>query len=78
MSVITIPAPKPLTRGDVVLAAFPYSDLSATKRRPAVIVGSDPVQGDFTLVFISSQQVNNITFGEMALLPAHLEFPGRD
>ncbi len=28
-------------RGDVVLIPFPYTDLSASKTRPAVVVSSD-------------------------------------
>ena len=39
----------PLARGDIVLAAFPFSDLSSTKRRPAVIVGANVALGEFTL-----------------------------
>lgn len=46
--------PSSLIRGDVVLAAFPFTDLSSTKRRPAVIVGVDTALGDFTLAFITS------------------------
>jgi mRNA interferase MazF len=65
---------RPLTRGDIVLVRFPFTDLSATKRRPAVVVWADPAQTDFTLVFISSQNVATLTFGEVALLPTHPEF----
>src|SRR5437870_5292463 len=65
---------RPLSRGDVVLTHFPFTDLSATKRRPAVIVGSDPTMMDFTLVFISSQQVAHLNPGETAVLTTHPEF----
>ena len=45
---------RPVARGDIVLVSFPFSDLSATKRRPAAVLWADPAQADFTLAFISS------------------------
>ena len=69
-------ASRPLARGDVVLVPFPFTDLSTTKRRPGVIVGLDPVQGDFLLAFISSQQITSIGLGELPILPTHPEFAG--
>jgi len=67
-------APRPRARGDVVLALFPFTDLSSAKRRPAIIVGSDPAQNDFTLAFVSSQQITSLGVGDFALLPTHPEF----
>ena len=49
-----------LHRGDIVLGPFPFTDLSAKKVRPALIVSPDPQQEDVVLVFISS------------VLPSHL------
>ncbi|MBV9852772.1 MAG: type II toxin-antitoxin system PemK/MazF family toxin [Armatimonadetes bacterium] len=72
---MTIPAAsRPLTRGDVVLVPFPFTDLSRAKRRPGVIIGTDPGQGDFTLAFISSQQATSLGLGELSVLPTHHEF----
>ena len=68
-------APRLITRGDMVLVPFPFTDLSTTKRRPAVVLWADPRQADFALAFISSQHVSNIGIGEVALLPTHPEFP---
>ena len=53
-------------RGDVVLIPFPYTDLSASKTRPAVVVSSDiyhAVRSEFLLAYVSSQisQANPIT-----------------
>lgn len=45
-------------RGEVVLIPFPYTDLSATKTRPAVIVSSPAyhaVRPDLLLAYVSSQ-----------------------
>ncbi len=65
----------PLTRGDIVLAAFPFADLSSTKRRPAVIIALDMARGDFTLAFITSQQPASAGGDEVTILPSHTEFP---
>ena len=45
-------------RGDVVLIPFPYTDLSATKTRPAVVVSSKryhAVRPDLLVAYVSSQ-----------------------
>lgn len=45
-------------RGDVVLIPFPFTDLSATKTRPAVVVSSaiyHSVRPDLLLAYVSSQ-----------------------
>jgi mRNA interferase MazF len=67
-------ASRPLSRGDVVLVRFPYTDLSGTKRRPAIVLWADSTQTDFTLAFVSSQGLTSIVVGEALLLPTHPEF----
>ena len=45
-------------RGDVVLLPFPYTNLNATKTRPAVVVSSELYQSsrpDLLLAYVSSQ-----------------------
>ncbi len=45
-------------RGDVVLIPFPFTDLSAAKTRPAVIVSSDlyhQTRSELLLAYVSSQ-----------------------
>ncbi len=47
-------------RGDVVLIPFPFTDLTATKTRPAVVVSSATYQGvrsELLLGYVSSQIV---------------------
>jgi mRNA interferase MazF len=44
-------------KGDVVLLPFPFTDLTATKTRPAVVVSVETFQrntGDFTVAMITS------------------------
>ena len=66
--------PRVIVRGDIVLVPFPFSDLSQTKRRPAVVISANLDQTDFTLAFMSSQHVRQSGTGELAILPTHPEF----
>ena len=44
-----------MKRGTVVLASFPFTDLTSSKRRPTVIVSKvNPNKSDVTVAFISS------------------------
>jgi mRNA interferase MazF len=45
-------------RGDIVLVAFPFTDLTSTKRRPALVVSPDSFNDalqDIVLVALTSQ-----------------------
>lgn len=45
-----------MNRGTIVLTVFPFTDLSSTKRRPAVVVSDTRFNDrDTTLAFISSK-----------------------
>jgi len=44
-----------LARGDIVLVSFPFTDMSARKVRPAVIVSSNPQKSDVIVAFITSR-----------------------
>lgn len=44
----------PVTRGSVVLVRFPFSDLSASKLRPAVVLAA-VAQNDYVLLQVTSK-----------------------
>lgn len=64
-----------LKRGDIVLVPFPFTDLTAEKLRPAVIISPEPQELDVVIAFISSM----VPSGELAetdflLTPDHSDF----
>jgi mRNA interferase MazF len=63
-----------LKKGDIVLAHFPFSDLSETKLRPAIVLWVDQYDRDVTVCFISSQNVNILEAEEFTMNPSDLEF----
>jgi mRNA interferase MazF len=53
-----MPSTTPYKRGDIVLVSFPFTDLSTSKRRPALVVSPDAFNDrmqDIVLVAITSQ-----------------------
>ncbi len=53
-----MPSTTPYKRGDIVLVPFPFTDLSSSKRRPALVVSPDWFNSsnqDLVLVGITSQ-----------------------
>jgi mRNA interferase MazF len=63
-----------INKGDILLVQFPYTDLSQVKLRPAIVLQSSSIRDETTLCFISSQQVNQLTDDEFALLDSDTEF----
>jgi mRNA interferase MazF len=61
-----MPSTTPYKRGDIVLVSFPFTDLSSSKRRPALVISPDAFnqQGeDVVLVAITSQQPDHNAVG---------------
>jgi mRNA interferase MazF len=63
-----------LTKGDIVLVLFPFTDLTQTKLRPGVVLWASETSPDVTLGFISSQNVNQLEVGEFKLDQTDPEF----
>jgi mRNA interferase MazF len=56
--------------GDIILVPFPFTDQSAAKKRPAVVVSSKAYhreRPDVILMAITSQQKPKNTIGEVAI-----------
>jgi len=64
-----------MDKGSVVLTKFPFTDLSASKRRPAVIVSKvDPANPDVIVAFISSAVPNQTSAADFVLSDTHPDF----
>ncbi len=56
--------------GDVVLVAFPFTSLQATKKRPAVVISSNAYQQtrpDIILIAVTSKLKPDLSIGEYSL-----------
>jgi mRNA interferase MazF len=65
-----MPSTTPYKFGDVVLVAFPFTNLQATKKRPAIVISSQSYQQsrpDVILMAVTSQIKNEPTIGEYVL-----------
>ena len=57
-------------RGDVILVPFPFSDQTAAKKRPAIIVSSDSynsISQDIVIMAITGQIRSHIGVGEFLI-----------
>jgi len=66
-----------LKRGDIVLCQFPFTDLSSSKRRPAIIVSSKISEdNDMILAFITSVVNEKIIDTDLLLSNNEADFMG--
>ncbi|MBV6467753.1 MAG: hypothetical protein PGMFKBFP_03124 [Anaerolineales bacterium] len=66
-------------KGDVILIPFPFTDLSATKQRPAVIISSDQFNNnhkDVIVMAITSQVPSQIPEDEYLLSSTDMKTSG--
>jgi mRNA interferase MazF len=64
----------PLSRGDVVLTKFPFTDLSGSSLRPAIVVSPGSIGQDVVLVAISSVIRNQNVSNDFIIDSSHEEF----
>ena len=58
-------------RGDIVLVPFPFTDQTATKKRPAVVVSSNRynnISPDIVIMAITSQTEKTFMIGECLII----------
>ncbi|MEP0855830.1 type II toxin-antitoxin system PemK/MazF family toxin [Trichocoleus sp. DQ-U1] len=58
----------------MVLVNFPFTDLSTTKLRPALVLTASSAIDEVTLCFISSQNATSLSLEEFALNISDAEF----
>jgi mRNA interferase MazF len=63
-----------LTRGDVVLARFPFTDLKGSRLRPAVVVSQGEIGQDVVLAAISSVVRGSVAPTDCLVEKTHPEF----
>lgn len=67
---MTTPSTTAFRPGDVVLVAFPFTDLSASKQRPAVVISSaayNAAREDVIILAVTSRPARAGALGERAI-----------
>jgi mRNA interferase MazF len=70
-----MPSTTSYKRGDVVLVPFPFTDLTAVKQRPALIISADvfnSTRDDVVVVAVTSQVPAHLATDEFAIPPGEL------
>lgn len=65
----------PLSRGDVVLTRFPFTDLTGSSVRPALIVSDGLIGNDLVLAGVSSVVRGSVIATDLTVDSFHPEFP---
>ena len=66
-----------MNRGDIVLITFPFSDLTSTKVRPALVLSSEePTEQDCIVALISSNVMRPLSNTDYLLLTSDADFAG--
>ena len=63
-----------LKKGDIVLVNFPFDTFKRSKKRPAVIVWAKEDNMAFTLVMVTSKEIEFQRKGEFVIPNSHPEF----
>jgi len=63
-----------VSKGDIVLVKFPFSNLSDAKARPAVVLWVNPTGNDVTLCAITSQNIKQLSPEDIPILVTDPEF----
>ena len=63
-----------VVKGSVVLVNFPFTDLSKTKLRPAIILWIDTGGTDVVVCAITSQKIDRLSDGEFLINTTDSEF----
>jgi mRNA interferase MazF len=66
---------KPISRGDIVLTRFPFTDLSGSAVRPALVVSDGLIGNDAVLAGISSVVRSGVIPTHFVVDAKHAEFP---
>lgn len=64
-----------MKQGTIVLTHFPFSDLSASKRRPAIVISKNNEKNtDIIVAYISSKITGQISETDYVLKTSHKDF----
>ena len=66
-----------MKRGDIILITIPFSDLTSTKVRPALVVSpEDPSENDFVVALITTNIHRQLRPSDQAIRTADKDFGG--